>query len=99
MTEAPKISSRNSVKIVLNHKGIRNLMAHEDVYKILETKGKKIETTLKKNFGRVEVRKTNATDGRAAIFYVVKEMSKADFKNSTLQKALLNAKMRPGKRR
>jgi hypothetical protein len=87
------------VKIVLNHKGITNLMKHEDVYKILEAKGKKVETTLKKTFGQVEVRKTNGTDGRAAIFYVVKDVSKKDFKDSVLQKALVTAKLRPGKRR
>lgn len=99
MSEAPKIASRDSVKIVLNHRGIKNLMAHPDMYLILEERGKKIERILKKTFGRVEVRKTNGKDGRAAIHYVVTKLPKADFKNQTLQKALINAKMRPGKKK
>jgi hypothetical protein len=94
----PRIAGRDTVKIVLNHKGVKNLMASEDMHTLLEAKSKRVGTILKKTFGRVEVRRTNGKDGRAAIHYVVTKMPKADFKNSTLQKALMDAKMRPGKK-
>lgn len=101
MTEAkkPGMASRDSVRIVLNSANIAKLMAHDDMYKILEARGKRVENALKKKFKTVEVRKTYAKDGRAAIQYVVQGLTRADFKYSTVQKALMNAKIRPGKRR
>ena len=95
----PRMASKDTVKIVLNSPVIAKLMAHEDMYKILEKKGKRIETTLRKKFKKVEVRRATAHDGRAAVFYVVHDMTKSDFKYSAIQKALVNAKIRPAKKR
>lgn len=95
----PGMAPRDSVRIVLNSPNIAKLMAHEDMYKILEAKGKRVENALKRKFKQVEVRKTYAHDGRATIQYVVQGLTRADFKYSTVQKALMNAKIRPGKKR
>jgi hypothetical protein len=95
----PGLSGRDSVKIVLNSPVIAKLMAHEDIYKILEKKGQRIETALRKKFKKVEVRRATARDGRAAVLYVVHDMTKSDFKYAAVQKALLNAKIRPAKKR
>lgn len=69
MTDQQKVSiaRRDTVKIVLNSPNIAKLMAHDDMHKILEAKGKRVATALRKNFKNVEVRKAFGNDGRASI--------------------------------